>query len=279
MAQRGRSKLLLGHAPRYGVIASVLLLGGCLISPKDYPLEAGSNGSGKGGGGSGGKGNGGASGIASGGKISSGGSAGNAGEATTGGISSAGTTGGAVGAECQSAADCDDKRPCTNDVCSSRGVCQHTPVTLPSKSKWITTASVTAGNAATCTEPSQAAANATDGTLATRWSSGKPQAGNEWVQVDFGTTVKVNKLLLEAWDPALDCGGPDDHPRHVVVRVSDTANNLAGPIATEVDGTLDLTTIEIPDAVEGRYLLLSQTGVASPSWWSIAELEAMCEDL
>jgi hypothetical protein len=149
---------------------------------------------------------------------------------------------------------------------------------LPAKSKWVTTASVTANDVAVCTLASQAAANATDGTLATRWGSGKPQAGDEWVQVDFGTSVRLNKLLLEAWDPALGCGEPDDNPRHVVVRVSNTANNLAAPIATQVDGTLDLTTIKLPEAAEGRYLLLSQTGVASPSWWSIAELEVMCEE-
>jgi hypothetical protein len=152
-------------------------------------------------------------------------------------------------------------------------------VNLPDKSTWIVTASVTAVDTAVCTLASQAPANATDGTLATRWSSGKPQAGDEWVQVDFGTNVKLNKLLLEAWDAALGCGGADDHPRHLVVRVSNTANDLAAPVATEADGTLDLTTIELPEAAEGRYLLLSQTGTASPSWWSIAELEVMCEEL
>ena len=114
-------------------------------------------------------------------------------------------------------------------------------------------------------------ANLIDDTLA-RWSSGKPQSGDEWIQIDFGTAVAVRVVTLQQDDD------PNDYPRMYSVSLSDTAQNLTASALASGEGTSGastLTTFSSPHV--GRYLVVKQLGM-SVSWWSVDELQVSCTD-
>ncbi len=285
---------LVHRAP--GAIAATiaLMMGSCLISPKDYPLAPAVNEGGEGGGGdegatSGSSGTANSSAGGTGGKANAGGS--EAGGKTTGGAtgkggasSNAGTvgtgpnagTGGSTTAKCASATDCDDDMACTRDACDAKGICHHTALPVPAKGAWVTTASHEA-LAIGCTDfQPQTANRATDGSVATRWSTGKAQTGDEWLQIDFGTTVALSYVELDGYDASEPCGGTDDYGRQVELRVSDAPNDMAAPVVATAFGVPDLTRIDFPEGATGRYLLISQTGTTTTSWWSLVEINASC---
>jgi len=106
-----------------------------------------------------------------------------------------------------------------------------------------------------------------------RWSSGKPQSGDEWVQIDFGKPVGVRRINLQQGTL-----NSNDYPRQFAVRVSDTKDDFTSPACVSGVGTSGVTTtIELPRVYTGRYLLIRQLG-ASLSWWSAEELEVSCYD-
>jgi hypothetical protein len=148
---------------------------------------------------------------------------------------------------------------------------------LPAKGEWTTSASASSTAPFCVGQGTQVPANASDGDLATRWSSGVAQFGDEWVQVDFGASVTLSEVVLDSFDPALVCGGPEDYPRYFQARLSNASLDFSAPVLAEGAGTLDVTTIEFAAPAAGRYLLIAQTGMTSPSWWSIAEIDVACE--
>jgi hypothetical protein len=104
----------------------------------------------------------------------------------------------------------------------------------------------------------------------TRWSSGKPQSGDEWLQVDFGSTITLSQLNLQQ---GLD---PNDYPRSYALILSDKAQDFGGTVGAQGDGQSGVsTTITLASPASGRYLLLKQLG-SSLSWWSAEELEVSC---
>ena len=142
-------------------------------------------------------------------------------------------------------------------------VCADHPFTT--KTNWVATAS------SQSTNPVNPASKLTDGTAA-RWSSGKPQEGDEWIQVDFGATTSVRSINLQQGSDT------NDYPRSYAVIVSSSAKDLSGTVLASGIGTGGVTTtITLPKVVSGRYLLIKQLG-SSLSWWSVAEVEPACID-
>jgi hypothetical protein len=119
---------------------------------------------------------------------------------------------------------------------------------------------------ASATESGGSPANALDGNLATRWSTGAQQAPGQWFQVDLGSAQTFQKLVLDA------SNSPNDYPRGYAVYVSDTGADWASlsPVATG-SGSGAVTTITLSAAVTKRYVRIVQTGSAAGSWWSIDE--------
>ena len=112
----------------------------------------------------------------------------------------------------------------------------------------------------------------TDNTAA-RWSTGKPQVGSEWLQIDCGSEVSVRRINLQQGTM-----NANDYPRRYAVSVSDTSQNLTGSAQVSGVGTSGVTTtIVLPRVVAGRYVLIKQLG-SSLSWWSVEELEISCFD-
>jgi uncharacterized protein len=107
-------------------------------------------------------------------------------------------------------------------------------------------------------------ANAVDGNLASRWSSGSKQAPGMYFQADFGEPQTFSRIEL-----AVDASQPFDYPRGYEVYASNDAANLGSPIASGVGQTL--TRIDVP-ATTARYVRIVQTGTDVFRWWSIYEL-------
>jgi len=195
-------------------------------------------------------------GSATGGKGGTGGAAGQggtAGAAGTGG--SAGAGGGATVAKCS----------------------DHP---IPAKATWV--ASASSESLGTMMESDglyNPAKHMNDGSFVERWSSGQPQAGNEWIQIDFGKPVSLTGLVLNVR------GNQGDYPRMYVVRMSDKAKDFAAPILAMGNG---MPTVDDPDNTNiafsamatGQYLTVRQTGALAPNenaWWTITELGVVCE--
>jgi hypothetical protein len=142
-------------------------------------------------------------------------------------------------------------------------MCSAHPITA--KSMWT----VTASNSSAADIP----AHAIDGDLMTRWSSGKDQAGDEWLQLDFGADVTLTKVTLELGSNA------NDYPRTYKTRLTDTANNLAATPQVMGSGAMGVdTAMAFPNPTTGRYLLITQGGTATGLWWSVAEFSVECSD-
>ncbi|HEX2873825.1 MAG TPA: discoidin domain-containing protein [Polyangiaceae bacterium] len=105
-----------------------------------------------------------------------------------------------------------------------------------------------------------------------RWSTGKGQAGDEWVQVDLGVTAAVRELSL-----TLNPDDAEDYPRIYQIRISDEPLDFNGPIRASGSGLVAQTlVVTLAEPVQGRYLLVQQKGKAADYWWSISELTATC---
>jgi hypothetical protein len=195
-------------------------------------------------------GKGGAGGTA--GHAGSGGTAGNAGNGGTagnGGASGNGGNGGAAGSGGNGGSG--GMTPTCNDHA------------LTARGTWVATAS--------SSKSTDVPANLLDNMI-TRWTTGKPQAGDEWLQLDFGATVSLDYINLQQGTDT------NDYPRGYSVIVSNMSGDLmATPVLTGSGKTGVSTAISLPSMATGRYLLIKQTGT-SLSWWSAEEIEVSCSN-
>ncbi len=149
---------------------------------------------------------------------------------------------------------------------------------IPEKPQWTATANHDTEDLA-CAHPSNPQ-SAIDGNLATPYTSGEAQHGDEWFEVDFNQAVTFNTIVLDSLGEG-DCSAPYDYPSSYVVRVSDAPGDLGAPAIAQGEGTMNKTVITLPSPATGRYLLVSQTGstvdTQAPTWWSILELSVSCE--
>lgn len=105
-----------------------------------------------------------------------------------------------------------------------------------------------------------------------RWSTGKPQSGDEWFQIDFVTSTAVRELKL-----TLNSDDAEDYPRNYQVKISDQPLAFNSPIRASGAGMLGQTlVITFAEPVRGRYLLVQQKGKDASSWWSVSELTVSC---
>jgi hypothetical protein len=118
------------------------------------------------------------------------------------------------------------------------------------------------------------ASRAIDGMLTpvnmTRYTTGAPRTGDEWLQIDFGVTVTVSQVVLTT-------ASGNDYTRGYELRMSaDAASMATAPVVVEGNGNADVTTIVLPTRTRGRFLRINQT-TSDGSWWSIQELDASCK--
>lgn len=145
---------------------------------------------------------------------------------------------------------------------------------IPAKATWVATASSESiGNGMESDGLYNPATHMTDGSYTERWSSGKTQSGDEWIQIDFGVTVNLTGFTLNVNNDA------GDYPRKYVVRVSNKSQDFAATVRAMGDGMPGNTVAAFP-MVSGRYVTVRQTGVntENTAWWTIAEVFATCLD-
>jgi F5/8 type C domain len=136
--------------------------------------------------------------------------------------------------------------------------------TITAKATWVASAS--------SHSPGEPASNVIDNTTA-RWSTGKPQSGDEWLQIDFGQTVYIRRVNLQQ-----GTADSNDYPRMYSLCVSDISVDLScTALASGVGDSGVTTTIQLSKPFAGRYLLIKQLG-SSLSWWSVEEIEVSCFD-
>ena len=202
--------------------------------------SAGTGGSDAGSGGTGTAGTGGTSG-GTGGTGGTGGAGGSAGKGGTAGKGGAGGSGGAPVGNCPA-------RPWTATASQFSNVCTDPLYGL-------------------CNPP----AYAVDTNASSRFSTGKQQAGDEWLQVDFGEPVTLTQVSFFT-------SNAGDYGRHLQIRISDTPLNHAAVPVWESPGAASLTANF--SATTGQYLLVSQTGtlmMGETAWWSLHTLDVVCQ--
>jgi hypothetical protein len=114
-----------------------------------------------------------------------------------------------------------------------------------------------------------------DGRLATRWTTGGPQQGNEWFQVTFDRDIDVGALVFRT-----DRQGGGERPHRLVVEsvgADGTAHallddTLVPAMIIERAGLSDGAVVALPHNFT-RALRLRQTGMGGRLSWSIFELE------
>ncbi|WP_220136715.1 discoidin domain-containing protein [Streptomyces himalayensis] len=118
---------------------------------------------------------------------------------------------------------------------------------------------------ASATESGGTPAKVKDGDAGTRWSTGAPQTGGQWLQVDMGATHTFNQIVL---DTAKNSTEENDYPRGYTVQVSSDGSTWTQVAAGT--GSRKATAINFA-AARGRYVKITQTGT-SANWWSVGEV-------
>jgi hypothetical protein len=195
--------------------------------------------------GGGGGGGGGAGGTAAG----SGGAGGKAGAGGTGGKAGAGGTGG-----------------------MPNGSCAQNPVTA--KNTWTATAVPEVTSA--CDESPTSdycgpAERAIDSMPSTRFSTGEARQGDEYLQIDFGDSITVSRVVIST------AAGSGDYTLGYEIRMADTAGAVEGSaVIIAGDGMQGTTTIDFPAPKTGQFMRIDQTKAMS-GWWSVTEVDVSCQ--
>ena len=117
--------------------------------------------------------------------------------------------------------------------------------------------------ASSSTSGSDSPANAIDGNISTRWSTGVPQAPGQWFEVDMGSTNTFYRIVLDATP------SPSDYPRGYQVTLSNDGISWGSPIASGA-GSSAVTTINFATNA-ARFIRVTQTNSVSGLFWSIHE--------
>jgi hypothetical protein len=121
----------------------------------------------------------------------------------------------------------------------------------------------------------QDASSAIDDNSQSRFTTGKFQTGDEWLEIDFGAVATFNHVVLDAL--GTDCSDGDDYARHYALQISDAPLDFDAPVVAEGYGSFDETAVAFEAPVSGRYLLIRQKGWSAEHWWSVTELYVTCE--
>jgi endo-1,3(4)-beta-glucanase len=168
----------------------------------------------------------------------------------------AGADAGGAGAADGAGADGADGDSIADSSSAETGSVDSGPANPFDRSRWTVSASNTSTNA------SDAIGNAIDGNIATRWSSGRAQAGNEFFKVDLGSVGCVGQVRLVAtgtdFVAAYTVGVSTDDVTYITVAKGTGSNVMQIGFTPRF----------------ARFVRINQVGT-SASWWSIDELAVL----
>jgi hypothetical protein len=105
-----------------------------------------------------------------------------------------------------------------------------------------------------------------DGQAKTKWTTGEPQQGGEYILLDLSAVEMVRKIKLDS------TGSPHEYPRLYTVHSSlDNVDWNLTPVA-QGKGTEGVTEITLPAPVKARFFVIMQRGEDEKHPWSIHEL-------
>ena len=125
-----------------------------------------------------------------------------------------------------------------------------------SKTGWVASASSSSS--------ADVPANAVDGNINTRWSSGAAEKNGQWIIVNMGAMQTVNGISLDSGSST------GDYPRSYTVYVSQNGNSWTSVASGYALGSPVIVNFPTQSA---QYIKVMQTG-SSNHWWSIAEFNA-----
>ncbi|MDB6079768.1 MAG: coagulation factor 5/8 type domain protein [Akkermansiaceae bacterium] len=111
------------------------------------------------------------------------------------------------------------------------------------------------------------AGRAIDGSLESRYTTGKFMAPGMWFQIGLKEATPVIGLVLDSNN------SPSDYPRGYEVTVSTDGTTWSQPIATG-KGSKAVTEIRFPETT-AKFIRITQTGRADGNFWSIHELQVL----
>ncbi len=109
--------------------------------------------------------------------------------------------------------------------------------------------------------------NVVDNNIASRWSTGANQVPGQYFQIDFGGTVSLTQVVLDATNNA------GDYPRGYDIGLSALGTTFTSVAMNAANANIVVT--ETFAAAQGRYLRITQKGTFT-NWWSIDELRLAC---
>ena len=122
-------------------------------------------------------------------------------------------------------------------------------------------------SAATATNAMDFPANVVDGNIASRWSTGANQVPGQYFQIDFGGTVSLTQVVLDA------SNNTGDFPKGYDIGLSANGTSFTSVGANAANAMVVVTASFA--ATQGRYLRINQTGTVN-NWWSIDEMHLTC---
>jgi glucosylceramidase len=141
---------------------------------------------------------------------------------------------------------------------------RHLPLRQVAPSGWTATASPSGPANPCCT--GDVAANAVDGDVSTRYSTGAGQAPGQYLRVDLGTTIPAHQIVF---DTGASTG---DYPRGYTVQTSANGTDW-NTVLSDGQGTGQFTTIDLPGSPI-QYVRLTLTTADPNDWWSVADVRA-----
>ncbi|XEC92488.1 discoidin domain-containing protein [Paenibacillus tarimensis] len=134
------------------------------------------------------------------------------------------------------------------------------------RSQWTVTASSNSGGDGTGNASGDAAVNAIDGDIDTRWTTGHGMKNGDWFQIDLGSSLSFDQIVLD-----LSTSSSFDYATNYQVYVSDDGVNWGTAIVNAGNGHIGKNTITLPTTQTAQYIRIVSTG-ASSFWWSIGEI-------
>lgn len=111
-------------------------------------------------------------------------------------------------------------------------------------------------------------ADAIDGDRGTRWSTGRPQAPGDWLQIGLDHVRDVRQVVIDAGTSTTDW------PRRLEVLTSTDGQEWATVVA-DAAGNGAVLAVDL-DGVPARFIRLQLTAAADP-WWSVADVTVLAD--
>ena len=144
------------------------------------------------------------------------------------------------------------------------GASIQTAGTVLDRSQWTVTASSNSVGDGTGNATGDAAVNAIDGDIDTRWTTGHGLKNGDWYQIDLGSPASFDQIVLEN-----SVNSSFDYVTKYQVYVSNDGVNWGSAIANG-SGGIGKIAITLPTQT-AQYIRIVSTGT-SGFWWSIGEI-------